>query len=318
MSRTTSSTTNDSGAQPSERRDAISPSYASLLGINGPVPKWLPISFLAISSAALVVPIVMLRRYKFGLKTAASGDALHPSPPRRRQGTVATTGSRVLGSGVVPPPRVRSRIDMSPVPSSSSPKSLSNHELQASTRSIPSSPTARPFLQATTADDAFNAPLYTLKAFTIATAIVAAGASASVLGIMAYLGVHDTSEFATRMRLWIISTLPVLSERIHRRPEAKDHEALTPLYSTSNVPDDAFLASSLAVTGMQGPPSDTTSTLNLAESQARLAAAYDRGGLREWVEVAMKVLEAEAEMERARKAATVAGAAANMPSEVKA
>ena len=40
-------------------------------------------------------------------------------------------------------------------------------------------------------DDGFNGALYSLKAFSIATALVVAGGAASLWGIKTYLGVRD-------------------------------------------------------------------------------------------------------------------------------
>ena len=43
--------------------------------------------------------------------------------------------------------------------------------------------------------DSFNAPLYTLKAFSIATAVVVATGMAGIVGVKTYLGVRDVSIF---------------------------------------------------------------------------------------------------------------------------
>ena len=43
--------------------------------------------------------------------------------------------------------------------------------------------------------DSFNAPLYTLKAFSIATAAVVATGMAGIVGVKTYLGVRDVSIF---------------------------------------------------------------------------------------------------------------------------
>lgn len=157
------------------QRDGPQQTYSNLLGITGPVPKWLPISFLAISSAALVVPIVMLRRYKTGLRAAPTSRDIHghavSPPPRRRYGTAVLPGSHILGSPTAPPPRVHSRVYPT------TPASLPSSPNQGTHPSIS--------LPRQSTEDSFNGPLYTLKALAVATAIVAAGASASVFGVMA-------------------------------------------------------------------------------------------------------------------------------------
>ncbi|KAI6101532.1 hypothetical protein EDD16DRAFT_853119, partial [Pisolithus croceorrhizus] len=278
--------------------------YASVLGISGPVPRWLPISFLAISSAALVVPVVMLRRYKAGLRAAATA-----APPRRGSGTVVVP----LGQPVAPPPRIRRRMDAS----SPLQKPPSTQGSQPSSYATPLSNTRSDATAATISGehDNFNGPLYTLKALAVATAIVAASASVSIFGVMTYLDAHDTSEFAARMRLWVITTFPILSGRIHRQPEAKDLEVLTPLFPSKNAdrlsdyqrtsPVSSVTSSSSS--GLPAQPHRTSPTYDVPESQTRLQAAYDRGGFYALVEAAIKEVEAEAETERVRRAAIAAG-----------
>ena len=102
------------------------------------------------------------------------------------------------------------------------------------------------------------------------------------------------------MRVWVISTLPILSERIHRPPEPKDHEGLVPLFGSSDAPS---LAPASSLSGSSSP----RPSFDMAAAQARLAAAYDRGGFYAWGEAAIKELEAEAEAERARTRNNLAG-----------
>ncbi|KAL4068641.1 hypothetical protein V8B97DRAFT_2018318 [Scleroderma yunnanense] len=277
-------------------RDAAQPAYSNLLGITRSIPKWLPISFLAVSSAALVVPIVMLRRYKTGLQAATTRqDIRGHASPRRRHGTVVLPGSHGLGLPAASPPRVRLRVNPSTDPSPSSPKLLLNQGVHPS---ISRTPTPQP---SPSVEDTFNGPLFSLKALAISTAFVAFGASASVFGVMAYLGVNNTSEFAARMRLWVISTLPILSERIHRPSEAKDNEGLAPLFHSSGTSDPSNQPPESSHLGTPSPHS-TIPPFDMAAAQARLAAAYDRGGFYGWGEAAIKELETEAEAERARRA----------------
>lgn len=284
------------------------PTYASVLGISGPVPRWLPVSFLAISSAALVVPVVMLRRYKAGLRATATA-----APRRRGSGTVVIPESRTLGQPVAPPPRIRLRMDAS----SSLQKLPSSQGSQPSSYVTPLSNTRSDTASATVPGehDNFNGPLYTLKALAVATAIVAASASASMFGVMTYLDVHDTSEFAARMRLWVITTFPFLSGRIHRQPEAKDLEVLTPLFTSKDANRLPDYPRSPPVSSVTLPSSSempahrhrTRPTYEVTESQTRLQAAYDRGGFYALVEAAIKEVEAEAETERVRRAAMAPG-----------
>ena len=133
--------------------------------------------------------------------------------------------------------------------------------------------------------DHFNGPLYSLKAFAIATAIVASGATASVAGVMAYLDVRNvshpqhphppltdaqTTEFAARMRTVVPRTMPLLTAKIYRH----DAES-TPRHAPTTFDHDA--------------------------AEQRLANAFDDGGFDAWAEAAASELEAEADVERARK-----------------
>ncbi|KAF8555629.1 hypothetical protein OG21DRAFT_1483767 [Imleria badia] len=125
--------------------------------------------------------------------------------------------------------------------------------------------------------DTFNAPLYTFKAFAIATAIVVSTASASVAGVMAYLDVRNTTEFAARMRTCVAQSMPILTAKIYRRPTSEDD-----------------------------PPGqhDSSTTFDYDAAQQRLADAFDKGGFDPWAEAAARELEAESEIERARKHTT--------------
>ncbi|KIJ11832.1 hypothetical protein PAXINDRAFT_171579, partial [Paxillus involutus ATCC 200175] len=111
--------------------------------------------------------------------------------------------------------------------------------------------------------DQFNAPLHSLKAFTIATALVMGGAAASITGIMAYLGVRDTTEFAARMRTWVSHTMPVFTAQIHRRLTPQDSLPNVPLYSGSSI---SYVESS------------TLTPFDHDAAESRLAEAFDEGG----------------------------------------
>lgn len=253
----------------------------------------------------------MLRRCKAGLRATAT-----TAPPRRGSGIVVNPGPHTLGQPVAPPPRIRLRTQGS----SSSQKLPSSQGSQTSSHTSPFSSTRSDTAAAMALgeQDSFNGSLYTLKALAVATAIVCASGSASVFGVMTYLDVHNTSEFATRMRLWVIATFPFLSGRIHRKPEAKDLEALTPLFPSKDVngfsdypsPQTSSLPSLASSPSSEMPAHPHISPpYDVAESQTRLQAAYDRGGFYALVEAALKELEADAETERARKVAMAARAA---------
>ena len=100
------------------------------------------------------------------------------APPVRR----AT--SRGVPSAA-PPPRV--------VASAMTPTSIkATHTTKTSTSSLQRS-SRTPSRE--THEDSFNGALYSLKAFSIATAFVVAGGAASVWGVKTYLGVRDVRFF---------------------------------------------------------------------------------------------------------------------------
>ena len=81
--------------------------------------------------------------------------------------------------------------------------------------------------------------------------------------------------------------MPLLTAKIYRRPTSQD-----------SVPDDPVLIAA------QHQSSTTTTTFNHDAAQQRLADAYDRGGFDAWAEAAARELEAETEVDRARKRTT--------------
>ncbi|KAI0756657.1 hypothetical protein C8Q80DRAFT_1129792 [Daedaleopsis nitida] len=130
-------------------------------GNKKPIPKWVPVTLLAISTAAMVVPIVLLRRHR--AVTLGKTLAATPPPPRR------TTSSR--GIPIVNP--------------TSNPSLFSVRD-----SALPSSSSASSSSTVTRAGDNFNGPLYCAKAFSIATFAVGAGAFVSIWGVRQYMGVE--------------------------------------------------------------------------------------------------------------------------------
>ncbi|KAJ3005074.1 hypothetical protein NUW54_g4506 [Trametes sanguinea] len=152
-----------------------------------PIPKWVPIALLAFSTAAMSVPIMMLRRHR----AATLGKALEKAPP---------------------PPARRSASMGVPI---ANPTSTSLPPSQSSTASTASSSSSKP-------EDNFNGALHCAKAFGIATVLVGVGAMTTVWGIRHYMGVETTQEFADKMRMAVLRRMPGLSARIHRAPEPED------------------------------------------------------------------------------------------------
>jgi hypothetical protein len=99
------------------------------------------------------------------------------------------------------------------------------------------------------------------------------------------------------MRLSLLTKWPLLTSRIHR---ASDSAPLPPPVS---LPVTIPTASPLP----DVPPPTTTTAVpdvdgwNWPAAQARLAAAYERGGVAQFKEAAVGELEAEVELERRKR-----------------
>ncbi|KAG6853552.1 hypothetical protein C0991_003344 [Blastosporella zonata] len=119
--------------------------------------------------------------------------------------------------------------------------------------------------------------VYAGKAFAIATGIVTVGGVALTLGVKSLMGVEDTKEFAARMRTLVWRGLPGLTHQIHRPPEEDD---LGVPVSRSMEPDP---------------------TWKWEEAEKRMQDAYDKGGFPAWIQTAMKEMEDELNVERARR-----------------
>jgi hypothetical protein len=96
------------------------------------------------------------------------------------------------------------------------------------------------------------------------------------------------------MRLTLLTKWPLLTSRIHR---ASDSAPLPPPVSqpttASTAPPPHLPRPSTAVPDVDG--------WNWAAAQARLVAAYERGGVAQFTEAVAGELEAEAELERRKR-----------------
>ncbi|KAF9456428.1 hypothetical protein BDZ94DRAFT_1315165 [Collybia nuda] len=122
----------------------------------------------------------------------------------------------------------------------------------------------------------FSTAIYAGKAFGIATGIVTVSAVALTLGVKNVMGVQDTQEFAQRMRLAVWRRLPSLTSKIHRPPDSDE--------DGGSVID-----------------SEPDPTWNWPDAEKRLQVAYEQGGLPAWLQAAMKEMEAELNVERAKR-----------------
>ena len=93
----------------------------------------------------------------------------------------------------------------------------------------------------------------------------------------------QTQEFAHRMRVGLLTKLPVLSARIHRAPEPE-----LEMYPSLSQPS----------------PQDVNETeldWNWPEAERRMAEAYDKGGFGGCVQAALKEVEVEGRVEKLRR-----------------
>ncbi|KAG6917494.1 hypothetical protein DXG01_002358 [Tephrocybe rancida] len=123
----------------------------------------------------------------------------------------------------------------------------------------------------------FSTAIYAGKAFGIATGIVTVGGVALTLGIKSIMGVEDTKEFAERMRMLIWRGLPGLTSQIHRPPEEDDQGQPV------------------------SRPMEPVPSWKWEEAEKRLQDAYDKGGFPAWTQAAIKEMEDEWKVERARR-----------------
>ncbi|KAI0246355.1 hypothetical protein BJV78DRAFT_1255544, partial [Lactifluus subvellereus] len=157
------------------------------------------------------------------------------TPPVRR------ISARGVPSAVPPPLVIPQQASTSPIEISSGslPRGTSDASLCASR------------------EDGFNGALYSLKAFSIATALVVTSGAASVWGVKTYLGVKD----------W-----PLFTSRIHRASES-DSAPLPPQVSS--------LVTTPTTSAPRNVPPPTAAVVdmdgwNWPAAQARLAAEVER------------------------------------------
>jgi len=136
--------------------------------------------------------------------------------------------------------------------------------------------------------DNFNGAVYCAKAFGLATLLVGAGAGTIIWGVRTTLGVNTTEEFAERMRSFMVTKMPILSSRIHRRPEVTD--------GPSGEDSPSVLSTQPRI-----EVHESALEWSWQDAQQRLSDAYEKDGFSGWAEAAMRELEAEAHAERAKR-----------------
>jgi len=239
---------------------------------------------LAVTTVALAVPIVFFRRQR--------SNALLNTVPPRRAGDPSSLASRLTPIPSIPPSNVT--VTQWPPPRR---RNGGTTSFQGSRPTIPVSSASSTFTAVESDEfndrpmpnDEFNAPLYTAKAFGIATLIVSVCASAAVWSVKTGLDIKDvranatplaimnahltdtpvqTREFGDRMRATVITQLPYLSHQI-RRP-----------HDDSEAP-------------LSAPDTDANLEWQWTEVEKRLNKALDEGGASAWVETFVAELERE-------------------------
>lgn len=164
---------------------------------------------LAVTTAALAVPLFLIRRQRAAASVANAAKSSTSAPPPRRTAEVAisvkpspmssnpirssATHSRPSSSSVsAPPPRRLIRLPTASVaPTAASAASPS----PAAERPLVLDPSSLEDVEVVSQQeleyDGFNAPLYTLKAFSIASLLVITGGVAGVWAVKSCMGVKD-------------------------------------------------------------------------------------------------------------------------------
>ena len=114
----------------------------------------------------------------------------------------------------------------------------------------------------------------------------------------------QTQEFASAMRLTLLTKWPLLASRIHRSsdsPPLPPPISLPAMMSSASEPDTDRPPPAAAIPDVDG--------WNWQAAQARLTAAYEHGGFARFAETAFGELEAEAELERRKRGLAVSSQA---------
>ncbi|KAF7966058.1 hypothetical protein HWV62_40250 [Athelia sp. TMB] len=253
------------------------------------VPQWLPITLLAVTTAALVGPVYLLRKQRASAlqksmalpaRKAALDARFTPLGITPKTATVSSA-SLTKSTGQWPPPRRRTTTGTLGT-------SFAGVRPGAAV-SIPGSAVLKEIPKQDEDSDetlggggAFTG-LYAAGAFGGATLIVFVVATLTVWGVKTNLGVETTEEYSRHMRHYVATKLSWLSQRIHRPPTPE------PLSATSA---DAVVAAS------QDTIAEDGKEWNWDDATARLSHAMDTGGAYAWAETVVQEVEAEAEQGR--------------------
>ena len=104
------------------------------------------------------------------------------------------------------------------------------------------------------------------------------------------------------MRLTMLDKWPLLTSRIHRSAQSDPTTQISPRsYASSESLDDPKYPADEGSDGLEVEMDKDGGEWNWPAAQARLAAAYEGGGVAQFAEVAVRELEAELEHERRKR-----------------
>ncbi|KAF8967378.1 hypothetical protein BDZ97DRAFT_1609186, partial [Flammula alnicola] len=229
---------------------------------SGRIPLWVPISAFIGTSLALAIPLLMIRRQRGSITRLSLKDSVAP-PPRRGV------------SGSAAPLR----------PVSSSTSSSVAEPVISSLRSESDSAGVGEMMSALSRMNASSA-LMAAKAFGIATALVAVGGLGLTWAAKTALGVQDAREFGQKMRYMLWKSVPSLTSRIHRPPETDEERQQV---------------HRVAPFGVEGLGEEQEEQWNWEQAEKRLMKAYEEGGFPLWAQTALREVEAEVRVERAKR-----------------
>ncbi|KAH6887853.1 hypothetical protein BKA70DRAFT_1376965 [Coprinopsis sp. MPI-PUGE-AT-0042] len=227
------------------------------------VPLWLPISAFVGTSLALAIPMLMVRRSRNAMAARVSLHGLSASaPPRRIRGAAGSASAESTTA------RLKS---LASTPATSQPFQFKMGTASEET-SVGSLTSAMSKLNLSNA-------MFAAKAFAIATTLVTVTGFGLSWSVKLMLGIENVNEFGVRARRFLWSAWPSLTSSIHRPPQGEGERQAA----------------------HQVAPFGSHENWTWQESEKRLKRAYDEGGFPLWAQTAVRELEAEARVERAKR-----------------
>ncbi|KAJ7139420.1 hypothetical protein C8R44DRAFT_764429 [Mycena epipterygia] len=228
--------------------------------------RWLPVTVLGAGTILIAAPLFYL--WRVGKPKRISLNSLAAAPPRRgaplSSGAAASTATSRFTLPAAEFPLPNATAEPPPQPRQDS-------DWDDADWGVPPAPPDP--------NDNFNAAFYTFRAFGAATLIVGSIAFGGIWGLRNYLDVDNAEDYGVKMRLAIMERMPLLALRMRNALMSPESEV------------------DLACEGKLQP----TRAWNWDGAQDRLSAAFDKGGLGAWADVAAREVEEEARLEMERR-----------------